>query len=275
MLIETFVPEYRFGGGMFSVQGSVMFGAYSLGILVAGLVAWLLKSTILRGPRSLFVLELPSYKLPSVRLVLAQIWDRGGAFVRRAGTLIVSVSILVWAAAYFPHDPKVAEAARKELAAQQPPPSDRQVADAVSGAYLRQSWLGRTGRALEPLFRPLGWDWRIGCAVIASFPAREVVIGVMGVLYNLGKGEDESSVSLRARLHEVTWEGTNKRVYNLPVAMSLVVFFALCAQCAATLVVIRRETNRWTWPVFTFVYMTSLAYVGAWITYRIMSSWGW
>jgi ferrous iron transport protein B len=115
----------------------------------------------------------------------------------------------------------------------------------------------------------LGWDWRIGCAVIASFPAREVVVGTLGVIYHLGEGQDETSESLRDTLRSATWPGTERRVFNLPVALSLMVFYALCAQCAATLAVIRRETQTWRWPVFTFAYMTSLAYVGALLTYHI------
>jgi ferrous iron transport protein B len=117
--------------------------------------------------------------------------------------------------------------------------------------------------------RPLGWDWRIGCAAIASFPAREVVVSTLGIIYNLGGEEDEESPALRDKLREATWDGTDEPVYNLPVALSLMVFFALCAQCAATLAVIKRETNSWRWPIFTFVYMTTLAYLGALATYTI------
>jgi ferrous iron transport protein B len=123
--------------------------------------------------------------------------------------------------------------------------------------------------------RPLGWDWRIGCAAIASFPAREVVMGVLGVIYNLGAdldvGQAADQQSLREKLQEAAWDDTGERVYNVPVALSLMVFFALCAQCASTLVVIKRETNRWAWPLFTFVYMTTLAYLGALATYQIGS----
>jgi ferrous iron transport protein B len=129
------------------------------------------------------------------------------------------------------------------------------------------------GRAIEPAVRPLGWDWRIGCAVIASFPAREVVIGALGVIYNLGRdldvGEQSDQDRLAGRMRAAIWDGTGKPVYNIPVALSIMVFFALCAQCAATLVVIRRETNSWGWPAFTFVYMTSLAYLGALLTYQV------
>jgi len=132
--------------------------------------------------------------------------------------------------------------------------------------YLRASALGTMGRGVEPLVRPLGWDWRIGCAVIASFPAREVVLGTLGVIYNLGEEidlADESQGGDRQRLGQQlqasTWDGSDEKVYNIPVALSIMVFFALCAQCVSTLVVIRRETNSWRWPAFTFGYMTTLA----------------
>jgi ferrous iron transport protein B len=134
---------------------------------------------------------------------------------------------------------------------------------------MEQSILGRLGKLVAPAVRPLGWDWKIGCAVIASFPAREVVIGAMGVLYGLGEGQDEQSPSLKVELARQTWPGTKQPVYTIPVALSIVVFFALCAQCAATLVTIRREAGSIWWSVFTFCYMTCLAYAGAWITYQV------
>jgi ferrous iron transport protein B len=140
------------------------------------------------------------------------------------------------------------------------------------GAAQRQSILGRLGRLVEPVVRPLGWDWRLGCAAIASFPAREVVLGTLAVIYNLGDvdpGEEEGGTALVRRLRAATWDGTNRKVFTLPVALSIMVFFALCAQCASTLVVIGRETNSWLWPIVTFTYMTVLAWLGAFATYQI------
>ena len=137
--------------------------------------------------------------------------------------------------------------------------------------------LARAGRTIEPVFRPLGWDWRIGSAVLASFPAREVVVATLGVIFNRGddfeaESKEEGFSQLNARLHAATWEGTDRPLFNIPVALSLMVFYALCAQCAATLAIIRRETNSWRWPLFTFTYMTTLAYLGALITYHL-STW--
>ena len=207
--------------------------------------------------------------------------ERGWAFLARAGTVIFAVTIVVWALSYYPRsDERVAADIAAQRASIQNDAAtlaefdDPENIDHLSASlHQRYSFLGRAGQWIEPAVRPLGWDWRIGCAAIASFPAREVVMGVLGVIYNLGSdvdvGSDEDQHRLQAQLRAAKWDDTGEPVYNLPVALSIMVFFALCAQCAATLAVIRRETNSWRWPIFTFVYMTVLAYVGALLTYQI------
>jgi ferrous iron transport protein B len=248
LLIGAFIPNQRFLG-LFGLQGLTMFVMYTIGIVTAVFVTLALRRTILKGATPPFVMELPSYKLPGLSIVVYRMLERGWAFVRRAGTLIFAVTILVWAAAYYPRDEAAAN------------PSEQ----------LRHSFLGQAGQFVEPAVRPLGWDWKIGCAAIASFPAREVVIATLGVIYNLGEDEDEASETLRETLRSATWEGTDRKVFNVPVALSIMVFFALCAQCSSTLAVIKRETNSWRWPAFTFAYMTALAYVAALLTYQIGS----
>ena len=124
------------------------------------------------------------------------------------------------------------------------------------------------GHAIEPVVKPLGWDWKIGVGAIASFPAREVIVATLGTIYSLGSEVDEEDAGLLGAIRGAEWPD-GRKVYNTPVALSVMVFFALCAQCAATLMVIRRETNSWRWPAFTFVYMTVLAYVGAFVTYQV------
>jgi ferrous iron transport protein B len=258
---------------------------YAVGILAAVLMALVLKRTLLRGATPPFVMELPSYKVPSPRLVLGKMFENGWAFVKRAGTLIFAVSVVVWALAYYPRAESAIEpvlaarhaALESELAAlaiDSPKLADVEaeladVENQIEGAYLRDSYLGRVGRWIEPAVKPLGWDWRIGCAAIASFPAREVVVATLGVIYNLGSQEDESSTSLRETLAAATWDGTDRPVFNAPVALSIMVFFALCAQCASTLAIMRRETGSWRWPAFAFLYMTALAYIGALVTYQV------
>jgi len=142
------------------------------------------------------------------------------------------------------------------------------IARSESGAYLRHSLLGRMGHWLEPFVRPLGWDWRIGTAAIASFPAREVMVASLGTIYNLGDQPDETSVGLRQMLSEATWPD-GRPVFNLAVALSIMVFVALCCQCGATLATIKRETGSWGWPLLTFTFMTALAYGAAFVTYQI------
>jgi ferrous iron transport protein B len=305
LLIAAFIPEWRFLGGWVSLQGLVMLGLYALGIATAVAVALVLNRTIFRGVTPPFVMELPGYKLPSVWNVLRRALDQGWSFVYQAGTMILAVTIVVWAAAFFPHPLAVERqirdryqdevarlrteierletpaaaantktaaapdrrgrlaAARQELAA-----VDTRISGEVAGAYLAQSYLGRLGRLIEPVVKPLGWDWRIGCAVIASFPAREVVIGTLGVIYDLGERQDEQSRPLRKKLASATWPGSDRPVFTVPVALSLMVFFALCAQCSATLIMIRREAGGWRWSALTFFYMTGLAYLGALVVYQ-------
>ncbi|NIL98359.1 MAG: ferrous iron transport protein B [Planctomycetales bacterium] len=285
LLIAAFVPQTDYLGGIVTLPGLTLLAMYLLGILVAVAVALLLKRTLLKGETPPFVMELPSYKWPSLRVVLYRMFERGWAFVRRAGTLIFAVAIVVWAAAYYPHDTSRVD----PLITQRLEQLDKQLAAATdaqktevekweqerddlqneqAGELLRHSFLGMAGQAIEPVVKPLGWDWRIGCAAIASFPAREVVVSTLGVIYNLGTDTDEESPALKNQLQAATWPHSGQPVFTLPVALSIMVFFALCAQCAATLVVIRRETGSWRWPLFTFVYMTLLAYIGALMTYQ-------
>jgi ferrous iron transport protein B len=249
LLIAALIPSQTYLGGLFNLQGLTLAALYLLGIVAAVICATVFKRTILRGQTPPFVMELPSYKWPSPRTVIFRMAERGWVFVRCAGTLILAVSILVWAALYYPHDPRASHQQQQ-----------------------RESYLGQAGRVIEPAVRPLGWDWRIGCAVLASLPAREIVVATMGVMYHL---DDETAAGSPAdvrwaeKLRHVTWDGTGRPVFTVPVALSIMVFFALCAQCAATLAVIRRETNSWRWPAFTFGYMTMLAYFGAMITYQV------
>lgn len=250
MLIAAFIPPQPFLGGLLNLQGITLAALYLLGIVAAICFAMLFKRTILRGQTPPFVMELPSYKWPSLRTVVLRMVERGWVFLRCAGTLILAVSILVWAALYYPHDP-----------------------NATHQEQQQNSVLGRAGRVIEPVVRPLGWDWRIGCAVIASLPAREIVVATLGVMYHVddafGHDAPQEALPWSEKLRNATWDGTDRPVFNIPVALSIMVFFALCAQCSATLAVIRRETNSWRWPAFTFAYMTLLAYFGAMLTYQI------
>ena len=250
LLIAAFVPASDVG--FLNLQGLVLFGLYMFGIFAGVMTAFLIRKTALRGPKPPFALMLPEFRRPNVRTVLMQLLGRAKVFLRRAGTVIFAVAIIIWALAYFPRatdiDPSLNE-------------------NEVAAAQLEQSWLGRAGHVVEPVFKPLGWDWRVSAAVIAGFPAREVVIAVLGTVYAVGDDADEATLS--ERLQASTWpDGTP--VFTLPMVIGLLIFYACCLQCAATLAVIRRETNSWRWPIFSWVYMTSIGYIGALLAYQLL-----
>jgi ferrous iron transport protein B len=249
LLIAAFIPARTYAGGLVGLQGLVLVGLYVLGIATAVLAALLLKRSILRGRTPPFLMDLPTYKWPSLRTALHRVIERAASFLRFAGTAIVGVSILVWAALYWPHG-----------------------AETVEGSHQRESYLGRFGRMVEPVFRPLGWDWRIGAAVMASLPAREIVVATLGVVFNSGEEGAKPQAAFggpQAAFHAATWEGTERPLFNVPVALSMMVFYALCAQCVGTLAAIRRETGSWRWPLAVFGSMTALAYCAAFITYQV------
>jgi ferrous iron transport protein B len=345
LLIGTFLPvrdRQHLDGYPWWVPGLVMFAMYAIGLVVAPLVALVLKRTLLRGETPVFVMEMPLYKWPSPRTVLRRITDSAWAFLYRAGTLILASMVVVWALLYFPYTdaqgnsyeehvaraeqdvkgpreerdqlekriagPKkelealaekrsfqqdhAADARRAELEAAVKPVAeqieelDGQVApleeriNRLQAEWKGRSLLGRLGHAIEPAVRPLGWDWKIGTAALASFPAREVVVGTLGIIYSQGKVESDEireaqnpgETKLGVALKSATWDDDpGRKVFSVPAALSLMVFFALCCQCASTLAVIRRETRSWGWPLFTFTYMTVLAYVGALLVYQIGS----
>lgn len=287
VLIGAVIPSVLVFGFLES-QALAMLAMYSLGIALAWPLAWVFRRTLFRGPSSPFLIELPPYRVPLWKSVARTVGERSWAFLVRAGTVIFAISVLVWAANYFPHPKSIHEAYEAKRIAIGARTSDSdEVEDARSpsgiaqelalldaeeaAAYQEHSILGRAGHLIEPAVRPLGWDWRIGSATLASFPAREVVVSTLGVIFSVGDPEEEDSLReavLKAR------RADGSRLFDLPTSLSLMVFFALCAQCAATLAVIRRETNSWRWPTFVFSYMTGLAYVGALITYRIAVWWG-
>jgi ferrous iron transport protein B len=302
---SLFIGAFFREGYPWWVPGSLLFAMYLIGFIAAPLVAFALKRTLLRGENPSFLLELPNFKRPSLVAILRRMWDAGQAFVVRAGTMILASMILIWAALYFPYvsedgrnfpeqlqtiaeDREALETANAATTAdptQPGTPTDGETKLAaleelqarVQGEWKRQSYLGRLGLAMEPVFTPLGWDWKLGVAALASFPAREVMVGVFGMLYDRGEvdpgtledPEDESGQSLKSAVRE-QWQADPERGrFSAASALSIMVFFALCCQCVSTLAVIRRETRSWRWPIFTFVYMTLLAYVAAGVTYQV------
>lgn len=273
LLIAAFVPDEKLG--WFNLQGLVLMGLYLLGIIGGLVTAWLLKRSALRGPKPQFALALPEFRWPNPQTVAIKLLDRGRLFVKRAGTVIFAVAVLIWALAYFPRSEAVeadllAATAQAEatLSGDQLESALADIENRAAADQLAQSLLGRAGHVVEPLFRPLGWDWRVSSAVIASFPAREVVVAVMGTIYAVGAEAEETS--LTEKLHSATWPD-GRPVFTLPMVMGLLLFYAWCLQCAATIATIRRETNSWRWPVFAWTYMTVVGYTGAFLVFQIGS----
>ncbi len=270
LLIATFIPQQHYFYGFINLQGLVLLGLYFLGIVGGVLTAFLLKRTILRGSAPTFLMELPPYRTPNIKSVLVRLVERARAFLVRAGTVIFFVSVVVWALAYFPRSEILAadfERQKRAVESSVQIEAEREqtiqvLENELAAAQMEQSLLGRMGKTVAPIFKPLGWDWKLSAAVIASFPAREVVIAVLGTTYAVGSDVDEEDEGLRDRVRNAAWPD-GRKVFTPGVALGLMVFYALCLQCAATVVVIRRETNSWRWPAFAWVYMTGLGYLGA------------
>ncbi len=275
LLIAAFVPDQSVG--FMNLQGLVLFVLYLLGILGGLGTALLLKSTALKGPKPQFILALPDFRVPNMRTVAIKLFDRARIFLKRAGTVIFVVAIVVWVLAYFPRMDTAdyagsADTATQEKSTQAKPArtvsNQVEANNSLAAAQMEQSWLGHIGRTIEPVFRPLGWDWRVSSAVVAGFPAREVIVAVMGTIYAVGSDADEKSLS--EKLRSAKWPD-GRLVFTLPMVLGLLVFYAWCLQCAATLATIRRETNSWRWPIFAWTYMTSVGYIGALLIFQIGS----
>jgi len=241
--------------GFISVGAVLMLAMYTLGIVAAILVAFVLKKTILKSPPPPFVMELPPYRLPNFRTVLQNMLTRAWLFLKRAGTVILAISVILWALMYFPKGTPSPSTAGPESEA------------AAKRLQLENSYAGMLGKTIEPVIRPLGYDWKIGVAIIASFAAREVLVSTLSIIYNVGEDDSETSPTLIGAIKNAkTPEGAV--VWTPLTALSLMVFFVLAMQCMSTLAVVRRETNSWLWPLFMFGYMTVFAYAAALVTYQ-------
>ncbi len=269
MIAAFFAGQTVFG--FISVGAVLMLGMYALGIFVAVIAAFILKKTILKSPPPPFVMELPPYRLPNLRTVLQNMFTRAWLFIKRAGTVILAISIILWALMYFPRGAEVQgsevtvqnEASQSKTNKVQKPKNE----DPFVSQQLENSFAGMLGRTIEPAIAPLGFDWKIGVAIIASFAAREVLVSTLSIIYNVGADADETSPTLIKAIQ------TAKKADGTPVwtpltALSLMVFFVLAMQCMSTLAVVRRETNSWAWVIFMFGYMTVIAYFASLLTYQ-------
>ena len=267
VLIAACIPQRN------GLPGLTLLGMYLLGIVGALGMAWLFKGTLLRGEPPLLILELPAYKRPVLTVILRHMWERSKMFLRRAGTVILGINILLWFLASYPKValPKApSSAAVSASGAAQPAEPDPQAEALEKGEALRHSYAGRVGQWIEPVLRPLGFDWKIGIGIVASFAAREVFVSTMSVVYNAG--EPDESAAGTARLAEVMQKERfpdGRPVYTPLTGVTLMVFFVFAMQCVSTVAVVRRETNSWKWPAFQFAYMTAMAWVLAFVTFQV------
>jgi ferrous iron transport protein B len=244
LLISAFIPRQKIFGGWIGLQGTVMLGLYLAGIGTALLVAWGLNKTAFRGDKSPLLLDMPTYKWPSLKSIVIGLWDRSKGFVQRAGTVILSLSVLLWFLSSYPKAP---------IGAPEP--------------AIHYSYAGKVGRVIEPVLEPLGFDWRIGVALVPSFAAREVMVSALATVYAVEDAEEEAQAKALGGVLASSW--------SLATALALLVWYILAPQCISTLAVIRRETNSWKWPMVTLVYLTLLAYAGSWVTYHAAVALGW
>lgn len=267
MIAAFFAGQTVFG--FISVAAVLMLAMYTLGIVVAVIVAFILKRTVLKAPPPPFLMELPDYRLPNLRTVLQNMLTRAWLFLKRAGTVILAISILLWALMYFPRDiaptqPAATETGQTVAANGEPAPAEDVVKESEQ---LKHSFAGKLGHTIEPVIQPLGFDWKIGVALIASFAAREVLVSTLSIIYNVGKDADAESTTLVSAIRDAKRDD-GRPVWTPLTALTLMVFFVLAMQCMSTLAVVRRETNSWLWPLFMFGYMTVIAYAAAFLTYQ-------
>ncbi len=289
LLIAACIPDIKILG-ILKLQGLTMLAMYLLGTVVALLMAWLFKKTLLKGEPPMLIMELPPYKRPLLRVVARHMWDRSWLFLKRAGTVILGINILLWFLATYPrsheienqfHQRRTALEGQSGYDLNAAGPTNGQdrkksfndqlavLDQEEAGAKLRNSFAGRMGRAIAPIIAPLGFDWKMGIGIITSFAAREVFVSTMSTVYNVGQADDSMAgtktlaQTLRAQTRP---DGTP--VYTTLVAVTLMVFYVFALQCASTVAVVRRETNSWKWPLFQWIYMGILAWVLAFITYQ-------
>jgi ferrous iron transport protein B len=237
LVIAAFLPEQPLLGPFLGTRAAAMLGLYLLGFLAAVLTAWALKSSVLRSSRHVpFVLEMPPYRLPTLQSLGLRLWDRSRIFLRRAGTVILATTVVLWCLASVP------------FVNGGPPP-------------IGESLAGTIGRTLEPLVAPLGFNWKIGIGLITSLAAREVIVGTLGTIYGMEQA-DEGSLNLQDAL---------RQDLTLGGAVALLIFFAFALQCMSTVAIVRRETGGWKWPAIQFAYMLALAYIGALLANQILS----
>lgn len=268
ILIALVIPSKVYFGFL-SLQGLVMMALYLLGTVLALIVAWVMKWFIKSAERSFFILELPTYRAPRWKNALTTMIEKAKIFVFDAGKVIMMISLLLWAlSSYGPKEKMAGVTAKYEQLIKANPQQAGELEKQRKTELLQSSFAGILGKSIEPAIRPLGYDWKIGIALITSFAAREVFVGTMATLYSVGEDADENNTTLRQKMAAAVREDGSK-VYNLATGLSLLMFYVIAMQCMSTLAVVKRETRSWKWPIIQLVYMTGLAYLLSWVVYRI------
>lgn len=266
ILISLVIPKtYLFG--FLGVQGLVMMGLYLLGLVMALIVSYMAKWFIKIKEKSFFILELPTYRSPRWNNVFRTMFNKAKVFVTDAGKVIMVISLLLWALSSFGPGHRMEDAKKQyELALSQPGVDEKEAEREYNTVKLQNSYAGILGKSIEPVIKPLGYDWKIGIALITSFAAREVFVGTMATLYSVGDDDNDRLLKekMKAAVHE---DGTP--VFTLASGLSLMIFYVFAMQCMSTLAIVRRETRSWKWPLIQLVYMTALAYVMSFIAYEL------
>lgn len=269
ILIALIIPEERIFG-IVSLQGLTLTLLYLLGFLAALLSAWVLKKFIHTPYKSYFVIEMPDYRTPMVKNVVATMYEKTKAFVVGAGKIIFVLSIIIWFLGA--HGPGERYDRAEEIITEKyqgTELAEEELNDYIAGYQLENSYIGIVGKAIEPAIKPLGYDWKIGIAVMTSFVAREVFVGTLATIYNVGSsGEEEETI--KSRMAAEVWPDTGEKVFNFASGVSLLLFYAFAMQCASTVAITRRETKSWKWTLFQLIFMTVLAYVAALVAYQLL-----
>ncbi len=267
VLIGFVVPS-TVVGGIFNLQGLAFMGLYLLGIVSALFAAWVFKLILKTEETSFLLLELPVYRQPSIKNVFFNVWEKTKTFVVEAGKIIFLISIVLWFLASFgpPKDMRLAKAEVAQITATQTL-SEQEKADLLASKKIEASYAGHIGKFIEPAIKPLGFDWKIGIALITSFAAREVFVGTMATIYSIGSDNDELSV--REKLRQARNPETGQLVYTWVTSLSLLIFYVFAMQCMSTLAVTKRETKSWKWPIVQFSFMTALAYLGSLFVFQV------
>jgi ferrous iron transport protein B len=269
ILVALIVPDIQVLG-FFNLQGLALMGLYLLGFLAAILSAWALKAILNAKERSFLIMEMPSYRMPKWSNIGYTIVEKTKAFVFEAGKVILAISIILWILASYGPAEEMAKA--KQAVTEQNKQkkiSENEYNNQVAAYKLEHSYAGIIGKAIEPAIKPLGYDWKIGIALITSFAAREVFVGTIATIYSLGSTEEQPTI--RARLQSEINPETGGPRFTPAVGFSLLVFYTFAMQCASTLAVVKRETKGWRWPLIQLVYMSSLAYLFAFVVFQILS----